>query len=140
MSETQTQSQAATKAPSFTLGFVKLIARDLPGMVAFYDRALGLTVAQTIENDDMMEKVLQKPGQQGGAQLILYHHKDGRELTLGDAHGPIGFYVRDVETAFAHAVAEGAKPYRPPFDAGAMRVAFVLDPEGHEIELISMKR
>lgn len=139
MSETQTQSQAATKAPSFTLGFVKLIARDLPGMVAFYDRALGLTVAQTIENDDMMEKVLQKPGQQGGAALILYHHKDGRALTLGDAHGPVGFYVRDADAAYAHAIEQGASPHREPFDAGAMRVAFVLDPEGHEIEMLSMK-
>jgi lactoylglutathione lyase len=139
MSDVQTQNQTQTKAPSFTLGFVKLVVRDLDGMVAFYDRALGLVAAQTMENDDMMEKVLQKPGQQGGAALILYHHKDGRELTLGDAHGPVGFYVRDTDAAYAHAIENGAAPCREPFDAGAMRAAFVLDPEGHELEFISMR-
>jgi hypothetical protein len=37
-------------------------------------------------------------------------------------------------------VAEGATRHRPPWDAGALRVAFILDPEGREIELVSVKR
>ena len=127
-------------APSATFAFTKLIVRDLDGAVGFYARVLGLTVAQTVENDDMMEKILGKPGQQSGANLILYHHKDGRALSLGDAHGPVGFYVRDVDAAFAHALTEGATAHREPFDAGTLRVAFILDPEGHEIELVSVKR
>ena len=140
MSETATATPAAVKAPSATFAFVKLVVRDLDGMVGFYERALGLTVAQTIDLPDLTEKILRKPGQDTGAMVILYHHKDGREITLGNGWGPVGFYVRDVETAYAHAISEGATPHREPFDAGAMRVAFVLDPEGHEIEMLSMKK
>ena len=140
MSETATAAPAAVKAPSATFGFVKLIVRDLEAMVGFYERALGLTVGQTVDMPDMTEKILRKPGVEGGPMVILYRHKDDREITLGNGWGPVGFYVRDVEAAYAHAIREGAAPHREPFDAGAMRVAFVLDPEGHEIELVSMKR
>ncbi|HEY9218873.1 MAG TPA: VOC family protein [Phenylobacterium sp.] len=135
-----TLAPAATSAPSVTFGFVKLIVRDLEGALAFYEEALGLVAAQTMESPVMTEKVLRKPGAEGGAALILYHHKDGRPLTLGDAHGPVGFYVRDVDAAYAHAVASGGKPAREPADFGTLRAAFVLDPEGHEIELVSIKR
>jgi lactoylglutathione lyase len=134
------EAPAVTTAPSATFGFVKLVVRDLDAMLDFYRRTLGLVVTQTVDTDTMTEKILGKPGAQGGASLILYRHKDGREITLGNAHGPVGFYVRDVDAAFAHAVAEGAKPDREPFDAGTMRVAFVLDPEGREIELVSVRR
>jgi lactoylglutathione lyase len=140
MSETATAAPASVRAPSATLGFVKLIVNDLDAMVGFYERALGLTVGQTVDMPEMTEKILRKPGAEGGAMLILYRHKDGREITLGNGWGPVGFYVRDVEAAYAHAIKEGATAHREPFDAGAMRVAFVLDPEGHEIELVSMKR
>jgi lactoylglutathione lyase len=142
MSETATApaAPAAAKAPSATFGFVKLVVRDLDAALAFYERALGLAVAQTVDTPEMTEKILRKPGAETGAMVILYHHKDGREITLGNAWGPVGFYVRDVEAAYAHAISQGATPHREPFDTGAMRVAFVLDPEGHEIELISMKK
>lgn len=140
MSETAPTPTSRSAAPSATFAFTKLIVANLDDAVNFYARVLGLVVAQTVENADMVEKILAKEGQQGGANLILYHRKDGGALTLGDAHGPVGFYVRDVDAAFAHAVREGAQPQREPFDAGSLRVAFVLDPDGHEIELVSVKR
>ena len=131
---------AATTAPSVTFAFVKLVVRDLDAMLGFYEAALGLVAAQTVDTDTMTEQILRRPGVEAGPSLILYRHKDGREIALGNAHGPIGFYVRDVDAAFAHAVAKGAAPDRPPFDVGNLRVAFVLDPEGHEIELVSVRR
>jgi lactoylglutathione lyase len=140
MSETATAAPAAVKSPAATFAFVKLIVRDLDAMVGFYERALGLSVSQTVDMPEMTEKILRKPGQDTGAMVILYHHKDGREISIGNGWGPVGFYVRDVEAAYAHAITQGATPHREPFDAGAMRVAFVLDPEGHEIELVSVKK
>jgi catechol 2,3-dioxygenase-like lactoylglutathione lyase family enzyme len=133
-------SQAAVKAPSFTFGFLKVVVRDLDLMLRFYEKGLGLVVTQVIENDTMIEKVLQKPGQQGGPSLLLFLYKDGREVTIGSPHGPMGFFVRDTDAAFAHAIANGASPYRQPVDIGNQRVAFVHDPEGYEIELVSVKR
>jgi lactoylglutathione lyase len=140
MSETATAAPAAVKSPAATFAFVKLIVRDLDAMVGFYERALGLSVSQTVDMPEMTEKILRERGQDTGAMVILYHHKDGREISIGNGWGPVGFYVRDVEAAYAHAITQGATPHREPFDAGAMRVAFVLDPEGHEIELVSVKK
>ena len=56
-----------------------------------------------------------------------------------NVHGPLGLYVRDVDAAYAHAVACGATGDRAPFDIGDMRIAFVSDPEGHQLEFLSMR-
>jgi lactoylglutathione lyase len=130
----------AAAAPSVRFGFVKFVVGDLEAMRAFYERAFGLVVAQTIDLPDIVELVMRKPGEEAGFSLILYWPKAGGKVAVGSAHGPLGLYVRDVDAAFAHAVAQGAAPHREPWDATGMRVAFVLDPEGREIELISMRR
>lgn len=118
------------------LDFVKLIVRDIAVAEDFYRRALGLVVAQRIDMDELEEAILRRGPDDRGPSLVLYRHKDGRTLEAGSLHGPIGFYVSDVDALFAHAVAEGATPLRPPFTTGASRVAFIADPDGHEIELI----
>jgi predicted enzyme related to lactoylglutathione lyase len=140
MSETATAPAAKTAPPSARFGFVKFVVQDLAAMRSFYERAFGLVVSQTIDLPDIMELVMRRPGEDTGFSLILYWNKDGRETAVGTAHGPLGLFVRDVDAAFAHAVKEGATAHREPWDTGAMRVAFVLDPEGRELELISMIR
>lgn len=141
MTDTTTAAAPQTAAPiSVRMGFVKFVVRDLEAMRSFYERAFGLAVAQTIELPDIVELVMRRPGDETGFSLILYWNRDGREVAVGSAHGPLGLYVRDVDAAFAHAVKQGAAPHREPWDAAAMRVAFVLDPEGRELELISMRR
>jgi predicted enzyme related to lactoylglutathione lyase len=139
MSETAAPQAAARTAPSLTLGFMKLVVSDMPGMADFYARALGLEVVQTIETATMTEQVLRRPGVTHGPVLMLYRHKDGRKVSVGNGHGPVGFYVRDVDAAYAHAVAEGAEPVHPPEDAGTMRFALLADPEGHELEFVSIR-
>ncbi len=138
MSETQSPEQ--TVAPSVRYGFMKFVVGDLAKMVDFYGRAFGLVVAQTIDTDTMTEKILRRAGEQTGFSLILYYHKDGRSVQVGTGYGPLGLFVRDVDAAYAHAVAQGAAADRPPMETNGMRVAFVLDPEGRELELISMVR
>lgn len=139
MSETAAPAAEAKTAPSATLGFVKLVVRDLDAMAGFYERALGLQVSQTIDTPSMTELILRKPGATQGPMLILYWHKDGRTVNVGNGHGPVGFYVRDVDSAYGHVIAQGAEPLHPPDDAGTMRFALLADPEGHELELISMR-
>lgn len=134
-------SETTTAAPTVTakLGFMKFVVADLPAVLDFYGRAFGLVPVQTIEQDHFVEKILRRPGETSGFSLILFHYKDGRKIQVGNGHGPLGLYVRDVEVAYAHAIAQGAKAQTEPYDTGAMRVAFVQDPEGRELELISMK-
>lgn len=131
---------AATSPPSARFGFMKFVVRDLEAMKSFYERAFGLAVSKTIDLPDITELVMRRPGEDTGFSLILYWNKDDRPIEVGSGHGPLGLYVRDVDAAYAWAVSQGAAPHRPPWDAGAMRVAFVLDPEGRELELISMRR
>src|SRR5689334_8460812 len=116
MSETATLTPAAVQAPSATFGFVKIVVKDVEGAVSFYERVLGMVLVQTIELPGLVEKVLRKRGTEAGPTLVLYHHTDGREIVVGNGWGPVGFYVRDVDASFAHAVAQGAKGTRPPFD------------------------
>jgi len=139
MSETvNATAPQSTTAPSVRFGFVKFVVRDLDLMRSFYERALGLAVAQRIDLPDAVELVMRRRGEETGFSLILYWRRDGRDIHVGTGHGPLGLYVRDVDAAFAHAVREGATPHREPWNATGMRVAFVLDPEGRELELISM--
>ena len=140
MSETAAAPAPATTAPSARFGFVKFVVKDLAAMRGFYERAFGLVVAQTIDQPDFMELILRRPGEETGFSLILFWYRDGADVAVGSAHGPLGLFVRDVDAAYAHAVEAGAAAHREPYDTGAMRVAFVLDPEGRELELISMRR
>ena len=139
MTETATAPTAPKTAPSVRFGFMKFVVRDLDAMRGFYERAFGLVVAQTIDLPEIMELVLRRAGEETGFSLILYWNKDGRPVEVGSGHGPLGLYVRDVDAAYAWAVSQGATPHREPWDTGTMRVAFVLDPEGRELELISMR-
>ena len=121
----------------FRLNFFKLVVRDLDAARRFYTRAFGLVQ----QGDDVVmpglrEAMLARPGDR--FTLVLYQHTDGREITLGSAYGPVGFLTRNLDAALAHVVAEGATCGRGPLDLPGMKVAFVFDPEGHEIELIQM--
>lgn len=139
MSQTE-PAAASTTAPSMRFGLVKFVVRDVAAMTAFYERALGLKVVRTIDLPTIVEKVLSFPGEPaGGFSLVLYYNKDDRPVAVGSGHGPLGLYVRDVDAAYAHAVACGAAGDRAPFDIGDMRIAFVSDPEGHQLEFLSMR-
>ena len=143
MTDTATAPTPAPQAaapPSARFGFMKFVVGDLEAVRSFYERAFGLALAQTIDLPDATELILRRPGEETGFSLILYGNKDGRPVSVGTAHGPLGLFVRDVDAAYAHAVSQGATPHREPWNTEAMRVAFVLDPEGRELELISMRR
>ncbi len=140
MSETQhAKTPQTTALPTMRFGLVKFVVRDVEAMTAFYERALGLVVTRTIDLPMLIEKVLAFPGEPGGFSLVLYYNKDDREIAVGSGHGPLGLFVRDVDAAFAHAVACGATADREPFSLGDMRIAFVSDPEGHQLEFLSMR-
>lgn len=118
--------------------FAKLVVADLPAAIDFYERAFGFAVRNRIALPGMEEVLI------GLADdpftLVLYHHTDGRTLTLGDTHGPLGLSTRDLDAAWDRAIAAGATAVRPPSDLPGMRLAFLDDPEGHTLELIQYKR
>lgn len=140
MSETNATATLSTTAPSMRFGLVKFVVRDLDAMTAFYEQALGLVVTRTIDLPEIIEKVMTFPDDKSGFGLVLYYNKDDRAVSVGDGHGPLVLYVRDVDGAYAHAMACGAASARAPFSIGEMRIAFVRDPEGRELEFLATGR
>ena len=118
-----------------SLSFLKFTVSDLPTMQAFYQKAFGLQVQKRLDNPGSTELILTNPK---GLDLALVFYKDGRKLTLGNANGPIGFYLKDVDSVYQSAMAAGATSKTAPRTAGNARVAIVADPEGHDIELLHL--
>ena len=135
---TDTAEAPALADLRFKLNFFKLIVRDMAAMQDFYTRAFGFEERNRITMPALEEVMLALPGE--AFNLVLYRHTDDRELDIGSGYGPVGFLTRDVEAAFAHALANGATAVAPPRELGSMKLAFVKDPEGHEIEMIQFVR
>jgi lactoylglutathione lyase len=119
------------------LNFFKLVVKDMGAMTAFYRAAFGFEVRQRIDLPGIEEIMMTLPDQT--FNLVLYRWTDGRDIVVGNGHGPIGLLTNDVDGSCAHAAANGAEIEREPFDLANIRIAFLKDPEGHEIELICFK-
>jgi predicted enzyme related to lactoylglutathione lyase len=120
-----------------TFAFMKFVVEDLDSMAAFYGAAIGLVTATRIETGDLTELVLRDPASDHGLCVVLCGYADGRRSVLGGAYGALGLYVPDVDAAHARALSAGAAELRPPFDVRGLRVSFVQDPEGREIEFLA---
>lgn len=116
--------------------FVKIIVQDLPAMEAFYTDGFGFTVQNRIDTPAFQEVMLAQST--GGFTLVLYRHGDGRTIDIGNGWGPLGFIVRDCDAEHSRALTAGATEVRAPVAFGAMKVSFIADPEGHEIELLQL--
>jgi len=128
---------APADPPSLRPSFLKFTVSDLPAMQAFYEKAFGMTQQKRLDNPGGVEVILTAPGP-GGADLALVYYKDGRKVALGTANGPIGFYLQDVDAAYARAMAAGGTSKSPPRAGPGSKVAIVADPEGHDIELLHL--
>ena len=130
------QSAPAPADPArLSLSFLKFTVSDLPAMQAFYEKAFGMQQQKRLDNPANTEVILTNPK---GLDLALVYYKDNRKITLGNANGPIGFYLKDVDSAYASAMAAGAASRSAPRSGPGLRVAIVADPEGHEIELLHL--
>lgn len=129
-------ARAATDPASLRVTFLKFTVADLPAMQAFYEKAFGMTQQKRLDNPGSTEVILTGPSP--GADLALVFYKDGRKVALGTANGPIGFYLQDVDAAYAKAIAAGGVSKSAPRTGGGARVAVVADPEGHDIELLHL--
>ncbi len=116
------------------LNFMKLIVRDMPRMKAFYEAAFGFAPVNGFDTPEF-EEIMLRQGEDPFLILLL-SYKDGRRHPDAAAHGPTGFVSEDVQASVDRAVAAGATVKMAPFEVGPTRVAFLADPEGHEIEII----
>ena len=122
-----------------------LFVEDMPTMVRFYRDVLGFDIAEG-ENAENVYLV------KDGTLFMLYERKNFEQMTSRkydyikgfNGHFEIALSVDtfdDVDTAFAVAVAKGARPVlEPTTEPWGQRTCYIADPEGNLIEIGSFSR
>jgi lactoylglutathione lyase len=123
------------------LGYVVRFVAALDSSVDFYEGVLGLTLTRRTEHWAQFDC--------GSVRLGLYE-RDAMAAVLGVdgeslGHPPgaiqLSFEVDDVDSAHAAAVAAGAPSFQEPGDRyWGERTAYVLDPDGGLVELLTRIR
>jgi glyoxylase I family protein len=130
------------------LDHVGLAVGDLEAAAAWYRAAFGYERELTLRVDavdldivmlrhplhgDRLE-LLHRPGSGGGPRPA-----DPAEAALGYTYGHIAFDVEDLDGTYVDVVARGAREVMPPRPSPepGVRMAFVADPEGNLVELLS---
>jgi len=128
---------------------VGLSVHDLDAMTDWYVSALGMRVEDHFASDEFRVRVnvvrgpgalrielVERPGSHPNPE---HQHVDSATALMQEGYGHLALRVRSVEQAFAVLVAAGAEPLfgpRPSF-IREHRMAYVMDPEGNHIELLS---
>jgi lactoylglutathione lyase len=131
MNQTRPSADAADAA---LFAFVKLVVSDIDDATRFFIAGFGMTHADTVDTPQFREHML--TGRKGSVTVVLFHWKDGRPLDIGNGWGPLGMISRDLDGDVARAIAAGARQKGETVRFGPARIAFLLTPDGHEIELL----
>jgi lactoylglutathione lyase len=125
-----------------------LAVRDLPGAARWYCAALGYTREMDLRVDPIDLDIVMLIHRTHGDRLELLHRPgsvpglraaDPAGAALSESFGHVAFDVADLDAAFDRVVGLGARPVltpRPSPEPG-VRMAFVADPEGNLVELLS---
>lgn len=124
--------------PEARLSFFKLNVPDLEAALAFWQSAFGFEVGMSFDEPEFRERVLSLPGQPAGPSLMLVQYKDGRDVSVGPGHGPIGLACTDIRASHDHALVCDAEKVTDVFEAGGVKIAVLKSPQGHEIELVEL--
>ena len=117
--------------------YTVLVVADLDRALAFYVDLLGLELNHRSGPYAQLRT--------GTTRLALYTRAAmadtlGMDLALPPENAPafeLGFFVANVDNAYAELVVSGAKAVTPPADRGwGQRTAYVRDPDGNLIELV----
>lgn len=136
-----TDPRPAGSNDGMTFAFSKTFVRDLDAMAKFYEDVLGL-IPFNRHQDAMfgraIDEITYQASYAGGPALTLIAYVEGEAPAAGEAVQ--GFVTQDLDAVCARATAAGGAvpdPIREVPEFG-LRVAFVIDPEGHINEVIQM--
>ncbi len=116
---------------------------NLQQSISFYTDILGMTVLRQKEYPDgkFTNTFLGYGDEKEQAALELTFNWDTSSYDIGNGFGHIAIAVDDVYKAVASIKAMGGKILREagPMNAGQTVIAFVEDPDGYQIELLTEK-
>ncbi|CEA06337.1 lactoylglutathione lyase [Pseudomonas saudimassiliensis] len=117
---------------------------DLEKSIAFYTDVLGMTLLRRKDYPDgrFTLAFVGYGNEAENSVLELTHNWDTPSYDLGNGYGHIAIEVNDVYKACEQIKASGGKVVREagPMLHGASILAFVEDPDGYKIELLSPSR
>jgi lactoylglutathione lyase len=125
-----------------------LSVRELGSAADWYCAAFGYTRELELRVDPIDLDIVMLIHRTHGDRLELLHRTgskrglraaDPAEAALSQAFGHVAFDVEDLDAAYAKVVGLGARPVltpRPSPEPG-VRMAYVADPEGNLVELLS---
>lgn len=118
-----------------------LRVRNLDTSVRFYTDVLGMQLLRRKDFPDgrFTLAFLGYGDESANTVLELTHNWDTSTYNLGDAYGHIAIGVEDVYAACERIRTSGGKVVREPgpMKHGSTVLAFVEDPDGYKIELLS---
>lgn len=114
---------------------------DLDASIRFYSDVLGMQLLRRKDFPDgrFTLAFLGYGDESANTVLELTHNWDTSTYNLGDAYGHIAIGVEDVYAACEKIRTSGGKVVREPgpMKHGSTVLAFVEDPDGYKIELLS---
>ena len=122
-------------------GFSKVFVHDLNAMAAFYQEVFGLVPFnrhQDVMLGRKIDEITYQATYQGGSSLTLIKYLDSVRPSAGESVQ--GFTTSDIEALVRRAQAAGGRIPEPirRIEEFKLKVAFVLDPEGHLNEVVQL--
>ena len=114
---------------------------NLDKSIEFYRDALGMRLLRRkdYESGRFTLAFLGYGEEQDTAVVELTHNWDTPSYEIGNGYGHLAIGVDDLEGAYQHCLNHGAQPkVAPKVFGGGTRLAFVLDPDGYQVELIEL--
>ena len=114
---------------------------DLEKSLDFYVNKLGFELKRKFElpGADATLAYVSPPGQDYEIELT-YNHGQGFAYTTGNGYAHMALAVDDIDKVYEEWSAKGVYFRKPPGRIGSgSRIAFVMDPDGYNLELISRK-
>ncbi|HEX9999712.1 MAG TPA: VOC family protein [Actinoplanes sp.] len=130
------------------LDHVGLAVRDLAAATAWYCDAFGYAHELTLRVEPLELDIVMLLHPAHGDRLELLHRPGSApglrpagpaEAALSEAYGHVAMDVADLDEAYTRVVGLGARPVLAPQASPepGVRMAFVADPEGNLVELLS---
>ena len=123
---------------SMRIRHTMLRVADLDRSVAFYTQRLGMQVMRLRDNPKERVAYVGYGDEKSNHALELIDERDSEQpVTHGTGYGHVALAVPDIDGLCDTLKAAGV-PFRhdlQPAPSGRLRIAFILDPDGYEVEL-----
>ena len=133
-------SSDAASPPVFRNHLYNLITADIEPALRFYRDTVGFAETFRVPATGAPDHVeMEMDSLNLAVSTVEALRRDhGLRGGGGPPRGEVVLWVRDLESAFAWFQARGTRPLSPPHDfAGALRGAWVADPDGNPVQLVT---